>query len=105
MKNAAPADQFCELLERIDQRCAAADGPVPNTLSQTTPDELHQLYVLAQQIKHEHKIVEIFRDRMARFGNWDDGVFYYNGVAATELHEPLLLAMASLPARKRAKRN
>lgn len=92
VRDLTPAEAFCSILESIDQRCMAADGPVPNTLSLATPNELRGLYRAAQKIKHEHEIAEMFFDRMTRFGNWDDNCFYYNGFAASELMEPLLLA-------------
>lgn len=49
------ADRFCELLEAIDQRCAAADGPVPPTLSEATADELRRLYLFADRMRRESK--------------------------------------------------
>ena len=45
------AARFAELLEAIDQRCAAADGPVTPTLSEATADELRRLYVFADRIR------------------------------------------------------
>lgn len=45
------ADRFCELLEAIDQRCAAADGPVTPTLTEATAEELRKLYVFADRIR------------------------------------------------------
>lgn len=45
------SERFCELLESIDTRCAAADGPVAPTLSEATPDELRRLYVFAGRIR------------------------------------------------------
>lgn len=47
------ADRFCELLESIDQRCAAADGPVTPTLQEATSDELRKLYLFADRIRKE----------------------------------------------------
>ena len=49
------ADRFCELLEAIDNRCMAADGPVTPTLSEATADELRKLYVFADRIRKEAK--------------------------------------------------
>jgi hypothetical protein len=49
------ADRFAELLEAIDQRCAAADGPVTPTLQEATPDELRRLYLFADRIRKELK--------------------------------------------------
>ena len=46
-----PADRFCELLEAIDTRCMAADGPVTPTLKEATPDELRKLYLFADRIR------------------------------------------------------
>ncbi|MGA7885257.1 MAG: hypothetical protein WCA44_05895 [Acidobacteriaceae bacterium] len=45
------AARFTELLESIDQRCAAADGPVTPTLQEATADELRRLYVFADRIR------------------------------------------------------
>ena len=47
------ATRFCELLEAIDQRCAAADGPVTPTIQEATTDELRRLYVFADRIRKE----------------------------------------------------
>lgn len=44
------ADKFTQILERIDNRCMAADGPVPPTLSEATDSELSILYRLAKKI-------------------------------------------------------
>lgn len=35
------------------------------------------------------KIVKDFMDRMNRFGEWDDGCFYYNKTSASELQFPI----------------
>lgn len=45
------ADRFCELLESIDNRCMASDGPVTPTLTEATADELRRLYVFADRIR------------------------------------------------------
>ena len=39
-----------QLLERIDDRCLAADGPVTPTLSEATPKELRRIYLAAHRI-------------------------------------------------------
>jgi hypothetical protein len=49
------ADRFCELLEAIDNRCMAADGPVTPTLTEATPDELRKLYLFADRIRKESR--------------------------------------------------
>jgi hypothetical protein len=45
------AARFTELLEAIDNRCMAADGPVTPTLSEATADELRKLYLFADRIR------------------------------------------------------
>ena len=50
-KRKTNSERFCELLEAIDTRCAAADGPVTPTLSEATADELRRLYVFADRIR------------------------------------------------------
>lgn len=52
-----PADVICEVLETVDGRCLAADGPVPPTLRVATDDELRQVYVAADQIRRERREV------------------------------------------------
>ncbi len=47
------AARFAELLETIDNRCAASDGPVTPTLTEATADELRRLYVFADRIRKE----------------------------------------------------
>ncbi len=36
-----------EIIERVENRCMAADGPVTNTRQEMTDDELRAIYVLA----------------------------------------------------------
>lgn len=40
---------IAEILELVDMRCEAADGPVPATRLEITDDELRRIYVLATQ--------------------------------------------------------
>jgi hypothetical protein len=54
-KRPTNADRFCELLESIDNRCMAGDGPVTPTLSEATADELRKLYLFADRIRKESK--------------------------------------------------
>lgn len=54
-KRKTNADRFCELLEAIDGRCMAADGPVTPTLTEATSDELRKLYLFADRIRKETK--------------------------------------------------
>lgn len=44
------AKKFCEILERIDNRCMAADGCVTRTLAEATDTELRMLYRLAKKV-------------------------------------------------------
>jgi exo-beta-1,3-glucanase (GH17 family) len=44
------------------------------------------------------KVVRDFLSVMARFGNWDEGCFYYNSVTASELQKPIADAEAALTA-------
>jgi ParB-like chromosome segregation protein Spo0J len=37
-------------------------------------------------------ILRLFLERMEKYGNWDEGCFYYNERSASELQEPILLA-------------
>lgn len=47
----APADIICEVLEAVDNRCMAYDGPVPPTLRVATDEELRRVYVAADAIR------------------------------------------------------
>lgn len=48
-------NDFCEILEHIDQRAMAADGDVTPTIQEATPAELRQLYVLADRVRKAFK--------------------------------------------------
>jgi hypothetical protein len=37
-----------------------------------------------------------FQDAMLRFGNWDDGCFYYNNRSASELQRPIEAAWVAI---------
>lgn len=41
-------------------------------------------------------IVRMFKERIERHGNWDEGCFYYGNTSASELQEPLRLAAEAL---------
>lgn len=45
------ADVICEVLEAIDGRCMANDGPVPPTLREATDIELRTIYLAADAIR------------------------------------------------------
>jgi hypothetical protein len=42
------------------------------------------------------RALKLFMERMSRFGDWDDGCFYYNRTSASELEEPIKAARAAL---------
>lgn len=48
------AEKFCKLLEDIDHRCMASDGPVPATLTEASPSEVRTLYEYADKIRWRH---------------------------------------------------
>ena len=39
--------RIAEIIEDVDQRCMAADGPVTPTLQEMTQDEISEIYKLA----------------------------------------------------------
>ncbi len=45
---ASRLDQIAAILEAVDARCAASDGPVTPTLSEIRPAELRKIYRLAK---------------------------------------------------------
>jgi len=40
--------RVADIIERVDLRCAAADGPVTATLDEMTQDEISRIYALAK---------------------------------------------------------
>lgn len=59
--------------------------------------------LLREELKRERALkadlleaMTLFLSRMDRFGNWDDGCFYYEGRAASELQEPITLARTAI---------
>lgn len=40
--------RIAEIIEAVDNRCAAADGPVTPTLQEMTPEEIMEIYKLAK---------------------------------------------------------
>jgi hypothetical protein len=40
-------DRIAEIIRAVDNRCAAADGPVTPTLQEMTQDEISNIYALA----------------------------------------------------------
>lgn len=45
------ASEICDILEIVDNRCMAADGPVTPTLQEITAEELRRLYKAANRIR------------------------------------------------------
>ena len=43
--------RIAEIIEAVDQRCMAVDGPVTPTLKEMTQAELSEIYVLASRAK------------------------------------------------------
>jgi hypothetical protein len=46
------------IIENVDQRCTAADGPVSNTRIEMTDDEMRQIYRLSKFTRW-HKITDL----------------------------------------------
>ena len=46
--------------------------------------------------KQVRRALEMFLDNMDKFGEWDEGCFYYNRTAAPELERPIQLARKAL---------
>lgn len=44
-------NRIAEIIESVDQRCMAADGPVTPTLKEMTQAELSEIYTLACRAK------------------------------------------------------
>lgn len=42
--------RIAEIIEAVDQRCLAADGPVTSTLHEMTPSEIVEVYRLAKGV-------------------------------------------------------
>jgi hypothetical protein len=47
MSKAERLREIAEIIERVDQRCMAADGPVQKTLHEMDHSELRRIYLLA----------------------------------------------------------
>ena len=47
-KEARRLRRIAEIIEYVDERALAADGPVPTTLEEMTDDEMRQIYFLAK---------------------------------------------------------
>jgi hypothetical protein len=52
MTDRARLRRIAQIIQEVDNRCLAADGPVTPTLQEMTQDELSRIYALALR-KHE----------------------------------------------------
>lgn len=52
------AQFFIDTIERVENRCMAADGPVTKTCDEITDEELRALYVAAQQVVNSSSTTE-----------------------------------------------
>ena len=48
MKRRERLNRIAEIIESVDNRCMAADGPVTPTLQEMTQDEISRIYALAK---------------------------------------------------------
>ena len=48
-------DRIAEIIEAVDQRCLAADGPVPSTMSEMTQEEMSEIYKLSTRKERGRK--------------------------------------------------
>jgi methanogenic corrinoid protein MtbC1 len=55
MKHDTPEDEFNSIIDMIETRCMAADGPVIPTLQEATEEELSRLWELVNEISPKRK--------------------------------------------------
>ncbi len=48
-------DLICRTIEKIDDRCIVADGPVTPTLQEATDEELRRIYQAAKRIQKRYR--------------------------------------------------
>ena len=53
-------DAIASIIENVDNRCMAADGPVTATLREMTADEIKTIYQLAMRHRQAGKPIEVF---------------------------------------------
>ena len=49
MTDAEKLKRIAEIIEHVDNRCAAVDGPVTPTLQEMSQNEISEIYLLASQ--------------------------------------------------------
>ena len=54
MKTETPFEEFNRIIDKIEIRCMASEGPVTPTLKEATEDELSRLWHLLQAIKKDY---------------------------------------------------
>lgn len=52
-------DAIAHIIEKVDNRCTAADGPVTPTLNEMTQEEIKEIYELAKQHAKAKKSVQV----------------------------------------------
>jgi hypothetical protein len=55
MTDAEKLKRIAEIIERVDNRCMAVDGPVTPTLQEMSQDEISEIYLLASQKEKDVK--------------------------------------------------
>lgn len=86
--DAAHCRMIAAEIERL--RAALADQHVEIT-------HWHGKFEAAEaQLAAARGIIGMFIERIDRYGEWDDGCFYYRGTSASELQEPLQKGRAAL---------
>jgi hypothetical protein len=51
VKSDARLRRIAEIIEAVDRRCMATDGPVTPTLEEVTQEEISEIYTLASEVK------------------------------------------------------
>ena len=64
MTNAEKLRRIAEIIEAVDDRCLAADGPVTPTLNEMRQEEISEIYRLAK----EASLGEILREETSTSG-------------------------------------
>ena len=68
----------------------------------TIADLKSQLHRQALALEKARQVAELFEDRMSRYGEWNEGCFYYSGKSAPEFQQLIREArklLALLPSR------
>lgn len=90
-----PADRAAERAARMDYLVSLATTADSHVIAAADC----RVSEAERRVAELSETVEMFRSRIERNGNWDDGCFYHNGYSASELQEPLARARAALESR------